>query len=132
MAARDRRPGVRGPRGPQGGTPASSGNTPAPAGGGSTPPMTTFQRMSFPVLAFLSRQPKWLLVIVLAALLVLGVIQTGPLAWLGALILGFLALFFLWLLLLSWPAIPPSGRILRLIVVLALAFGAVLKALGRF
>ena len=128
MAARDRRPGVRGPRGPQG----PSGGTPAPSAAGSAPPMTTFQRLSFPVLAFLSRQPKWLLVVVLAALLVLGVIQTGPLAWLGALILGFLALFFLWLLLLSWPAIPPTGRILRLIVVLALAFGAVLKALGRF
>ena len=64
-------------------------------------------------------------------LMVLGMIQTGDLAWLGALILGLLALFFLWLLLLSWPAIPASGRMLRGIVVVALAGAAVLKALGR-
>jgi hypothetical protein len=68
---------------------------------------------------------------VLSVLLVLGMIQTGSLAWLGALILGLLTLFFLWLLVLSWPAIPPSGRMLRGIVVVALAGATVLKALGR-
>jgi hypothetical protein len=75
--------------------------------------------------------PKWLIVVLLAVLLVLGMVQTGSLAWLGALILGLLALFFLWLLVLSWPVIPPSGRLLRAIVVVALAGVAVLKALGR-
>ena len=123
MAAGDRRPGVRGPRGP-GGQGASA--TPGSASG-----MNAFQRASLPVLAFLTRLPKWLLVIVLAGLLVLGVIQTGPLAWLGVLILGLLGLFFLWLLALSWPAIPPSGRVLRGIVVLALFLGAYFKAVGR-
>jgi hypothetical protein len=88
--------------------------------------------MSLPLLTRLTRLPKWLIVVVLSVLLVLGMIQTGSLAWLGALILGLLTLFFLWLLVLSWPAIPASGRMLRGIVVVALAGATVLKALGRF
>lgn len=128
MAGRDRK-GVRGPRGPQGSTPA-----PAATSGkaGSSPAgMNAFQRASYPVLKFLSGLPRWLLVVALAGLLVLGVIQTGPLAWLGVLILAFLGLFFLWLLAHSWPVTPWSGRILRLVIVLALFLGAYLKAIGR-
>ncbi len=136
MAADDKRPGVRGPRGPQGpgsgsGSSASSGSgKPAPRPG--TPAeLTPLQRISLPLLARLTRLPKWLLVVVLSVFLVLGMIQTGSLAWLGALLLGLLTLFFLWLLVLSWPAIPPTGRLLRGIVVVALAGATVLKALGR-
>lgn len=129
MASRDQRPGVRGPRGPA--QPSGSGSprtsSPKPAG-----EMSTFQRLSLPALRRLSSLPKWVLVVALSVLLVLGIIQTGALAWLGALILGLLTLFFLWLLLLSWPALPPSGRLLRGIVVVALAGATVLKALGRF
>ena len=133
MAGRDRRPGVRGPRGPQGGGgQGGSGSSGQPSSSASgPPPMNAFQRASFPVLVFLSRQPRWLLVVVLTSLLVLGVIQTGPLAWLGALILALLGLFFLWLLVHSWPRIPASGRILRTIIVAALFFGAYLKVIGR-
>lgn len=129
MGSRDQRPGVRGPRGPV--QPAASGSArpPAPTPTGE---MSTFQRLSLPALRRLSSLPKWALVVVLSVLLVLGIIQTGALAWLGALILGLLTLFFLWLLLLSWPAIPPSGRLLRGIVVVALAGATVMKALGRF
>lgn len=128
MAAGDKRPGVRGPRGPQG----SGQPTPAkPTPSRSPQDLTTFQRVSLPLLTRLTALPKWLLVVVLSALLVLGMIQTGSLAWLGALILGLLTLFFLWLLLLSWPAIPASGRMLRGIVVVALAGATVLKAMGR-
>ena len=124
MAARDERPGVRGPRGPQGSTPKA-----APARASSDLP--ALQRISLPLLTRLSRMPKWLLVMGLAVLFVFGMIQSGPLAWLGALILGLLTLFFLWLLVLSWPAIPASGRLLRAIVVVALAGVTVLKAMGR-
>jgi len=84
-----------------------------------------------PLITRLSRVPRWLVVIALAVLLVLGMIQTGSLAWLGALILGLLTVFFAWLLVLSWPAIPASGRLLRLIVVAALAGLTVLKAMGQ-
>lgn len=129
--AGDKRPGVRGPRGPQGGGSGSSGSSqPAPRQA-SPADLTPLQRISLPLLTRLTRLPKWLLVVVLSALLVLGMIQTGSLAWLGALILGVLTLFFLWLLVLSWPAIPASGRMLRGIVVVALAGATVLKAMGR-
>lgn len=128
MAARDKRPGVRGPRGPQGSGPAGQ---PASKPARSPQELTAFQRMSLPLLTRLTRLPKWLIVVVLAVLLVLGMVQSGSLAWLGALILGLLAVFFLWLLVLSWPAIPASGRMLRGIVVVALAGAAALKAMGR-
>jgi len=127
MAAKDKRPGVRGPRGPQPATPSS----PAQAKAGAPDELTPLQRVSLPFLTRLTRLPKWALVVGLSVLLVLGMIQTGSLAWLGALLLGILTLFFLWLLVLSWPAIPPSGRLLRAIVVVALAGVAVLKAMGR-
>ena len=93
--------------------------------------MTALQRISLPLISRLSRAPRWLVVISLAVLLVLGMIQTGSLAWLGALILGGLPLFFAWLLVLSWPVITPSGRLLRLVVVVARAGLPALKALGR-
>ncbi len=124
MAARDERPGVRGPRGPQGSTPKA-----APARAASD--LSPLQRISLPLLTRLSAMPKWLIVVVLAVLLVFGMIQSGPLAWLGALILGLLTVFFLWLLVLSWPAIPASGRLLRGVVVVALAGVTVLKATGQ-
>ena len=130
MAGRDRK-GVRGPRGPQGGSLTPSANTGTSGKSGTPAGMNAFQRASFPVLRFLSGLPRWVLVVVLAGLLVLGVIQTGPLAWLGVLILAFLGLFFLWLLAHSWPVTPWSGRILRLVIVLALFLGAYLKAIGR-
>ena len=127
MADRDKHPGVRGPRGPQGPT----GGSPQPR---RTPPadeLTPLQKFSLPFLTRLTRLPKWVLVVGLSAILVLGMIQTGSLAWLGALLLAILALFFLWLLVLSWPAIPASGRVLRAIVVVALVGAAFLKAMGR-
>lgn len=130
MAAKDKRPGVRGPRGPVSpGSSSASGQ--AASRPGSQAELTPLQRISLPLLTRLTRLPKWLIVIVLAVLLVLGMIQTGSLAWLGALILGFLTLFFLWLLVLSWPVIPASGRLLRGIVVVALAGATALKAMGR-
>jgi hypothetical protein len=127
MANRDKHPGVRGPRGPQGptGGPPQARRTPPPED------LTPLQRVSLPLLTRLMALPKWALVVGLSVLLVLGLIQTGPLAWLGALLLGILMLFFLWLLVLSWPAIPPSGRILRAIVVVALGGAVILKAMGR-
>ncbi|MGA1701147.1 MAG: DUF6703 family protein [Candidatus Nanopelagicales bacterium] len=130
MASDDKRPGVRGPRGPV--SSGSSGGSGQPASRpGSSGDLTPLQRVSLPLLTRLTRLPKWFLVVLLSVLLVLGMIQTGSLAWLGALLLGILTLFFLWLLVLAWPAIPASGRLLRGIVVVALAGATVLKAMGR-
>ncbi len=79
----------------------------------------------------LARTPKWLLIIGLGLLLFLGMIQTGSLAWLGAILLGVLAVFFGWLLAVAWPALSMNGRVLRGLIVVALAALAVLKVLGR-
>ena len=125
----DKRPGVRGPRGPQGGQgPQGNGGDGKPHRGGTT----GFQRASMPALLFLSRLPRWILVVLIGSLFVLGVVLNGALAWLGALILALLGLLFGWLLVLSWPAINTSGKILRSIVVFALFGFAILRALGRF
>lgn len=79
----------------------------------------------------LTRIPRSLLLVLTGVLLFLGLIQTGDLAWLGVVCLSIVTIFFAWLLALSWPAVPPSGRIMRLIVVAALIGITVLKAMGR-
>jgi hypothetical protein len=58
--------------------------------------------------------------------------MTGPLAWLGAILLVLVTLMLAWLTALSWPVITPGSRLLRGGVVLALGGIAVLKAMGRF
>ena len=115
------RPGVRGPGGPQHGDREPS----------RTPRDSALHRASLPVMRFLTRFPRWLLLVLTGLLLFLGLIQTGDLLWLGVVFLGLVTVFFAWLLALSWPAVPPSGRVLRLLVVVALVGITVLKAMGR-
>lgn len=79
----------------------------------------------------LTRIPRWLLLVATGLMLFLGLIQTGDLTWLGVILLALVTVFFAWLAALSWPAVPPSGRILRSLVVVALAGITVLKAMGR-
>lgn len=131
--------GVRGPRGPVGGSGTGSGNGAGSRGGSARPPAGEpsawrqwFEGWSRPLLRRMIAAPRWILVVGTASLLVLGLIQTGDLAWLGGLLLGILTLFLGWLLMLSWPALAPGSRLMRLVVVLALAGFSVLKALGRF
>lgn len=78
------------------------------------------------------RMPRWLMVVVPGILLFLGLVLTGSFAWLGGLLLLILAVFLGWLTALSWPAITPASRMLRLLVVVAVAGIAILKLLGRF
>lgn len=125
----DRLPrGVRGPGGPppagaRGGTPRP---TPSAAGRGA------FQQRSLPLLRWMHALPRWLVVIAPAIFLFVGLVLTGPVAWLGGLLLLLVALFLAWLTALSWPAISPSARALRVLVVAALVGIAVFKFLGRF
>lgn len=97
---------------------------------------TAFRRKveawSYPLLATLHRLPRWIVVIAPALLLFLGLVLTGPLAWLGGLMLLIVWLFVAWLTLLSWPAIGAGQRIFRVVVVLALLGVVVVKFLGRF
>lgn len=123
-----KRPGVRGPQGPSG-PDRSTGATPRPGGQRSSD--SRMHRISLPIMRALTRFPRWLLLVLTGLFLFLGLIQTGDLAWLGVVFLSIVTLFFAWLLALSWPAIPPSGRLLRGVVVLALVGITILKAVGR-
>lgn len=123
--------GVRGPGGPPP-VPRASGNQPrrpAPAAQGRR---RTLERYSYPLLAAMQRVPRWLVVILMAVCLFLGLIQSGSLAWLGGILLLIVAAFLGWLVTLSWPVISPGSRVLRVVVVAALAGIAILKFGGQF
>ena len=130
--------GVRGPGGPP---PAPSS---AKSGSSSDRPMMgapspapssarkRFEERSFPLVRTLHRTPRWIIVVAPAILLFGGLILTGPLAWLGGILLFVVWLFIAWLTALSWPALAPGSRAFRVLVVLALFGIVVLKFLGRF
>ncbi len=126
--------GVRGPGGPPAPS-ASAGGSPRPQPGSRPAPSSrrqAFEERSYPFVQQLNTLPRWLVVIAPAVLLFAGLIMTGPLAWLGAILLVLVTLILAWLTALSWPVITPGSRLLRGGVVLALGGMAVLKALGRF
>ncbi|MFN8158450.1 MAG: DUF6703 family protein [Candidatus Nanopelagicales bacterium] len=80
-------------------------------------------------LVILSRQPSWLVPVILAVMLVAGL--AVPSRWAG-LLLVVVGLFLAWLTALSWPAAGTAGRIGRLVVVLALFAAAGARLLGYF
>lgn len=87
-----------------------------------------FEDVSRGPLYALNRVPRPLIVILMAAFLVGGLLLPPAL---GAVMLAVLGLFLLWLLILSWPAIAPGSRLLRVITV-GLVFGAaVMRSTGR-
>jgi len=86
-------------------------------------------RTSAGPLIILHRLPTLLVAVVLAVTLVAGL----ALPWAGAgLLLLVLAVFLGWLLALSWPILPWSGRVIRGLAVLALLAMGVMRLLGRF
>ena len=123
-------PGVKGPQPGPSRPPVPSPRQPRHRDTGQ--PASNFQRASIPMLTKLLSMPRWLLVILIASCLLLGLALTGPLAPLGALFLLIVATFLGWLLMLAWPVLHPGRRMIRLVVVLAVVGLAVLKALGRF
>ncbi|MBI1378582.1 MAG: hypothetical protein GC157_14035 [Frankiales bacterium] len=100
--------------------------TPVPAG---SPWRRALERWSAGPLVVLHRMPTWLVPALLAVFLVAGLALPFPAA--GILLLV-PAVFLTWLLLLSWPAVSPSGRLLRLIAVLAVFGAAVARLAGAF
>lgn len=87
------------------------------------------ERRSVGPLMVLNSLPGWLTPVVLGVLLVAGLAL--PFAWSGLLLLVPI-LFLGWLLLLSWPVISPSGRLLRLLAVLVLIGAMVFRVQGLF
>lgn len=74
---------------------------------------------SRPLLVRMAALPRWVLPVALLALLLIGVLVPslpGTLALLGV------TLTLLWLLLLSWPAVRPTGRVLRIVVIALLLY----------
>lgn len=120
--------GVRGPGGPQAPRPSSGARNSSPKSGW----RRRLEAISFPALRTLSRLPRWLIVVLPAILLLLGLIQTGPLSWLGGVLLLIVFILLAWLTVLSWPAIQPGSRFMRVIVLAALLGIVVLKFAGRF
>jgi hypothetical protein len=131
-------PGVRGPGGPPPppGSAGSSASSDRPMiGAQSAAPSSgrkRFEELSFPLIRTLHGMPRWLIVVAPAILLFGGLILTGPLAWLGGILLFVVWLFIAWLTALSWPALTPGSRVFRVLVVAALLGIVVLKFMGRF
>jgi hypothetical protein len=80
------------------------------------------ERRSATLLLYLRGLPRWLLPVVLAALLVAGLAVRG---WGGAVALCLVAAFLAWLAFLSWPRAAAGGRLARAgAVALVLAIAA--------
>jgi hypothetical protein len=86
-------------------------------------------RWSAAPLVFLHQLPRWVLPLVLVALLLAGMLGTG---WVGAAALILLAALLAWLAYLSWPATPLPGRLLRVGAFILLVLLAAGHAFGRF
>lgn len=92
----------------------------------------TLEVKTGPLLVMIHSMPRWVLPVTLAAALFFGLLLDGSWAWLGAILLGIIAVFLAWLLALSWPLLSASSRVIRVVVVFAVAGLAILKALGRW
>ena len=126
--------GVRGPGGPPTSPPSGSSGRPVPPppSGYATGWRATLEERSYPMLRRMHAMPRWLIVVLPAILLFVGLILTGPVAWVGGILLLILWAFVAWLTALSWPALSNGQRFFRTLVVLAMLGLAVLKLLGRF
>ena len=96
---------------------------------GASPSRRVLERWSAVPLLILHRMPTWLVPVLLAVLLLVGL--AAPWAWAGVFLLV-VGVFLGWLLLLSWPITPGSGRLIRLVAVVAVFGAAVARLTGRF
>ena len=80
------------------------------------------ERRSLPVLMTLRIVPQWVLFLLVLGFVVGGLLLTGPLA--GAL-LGVVAVFLGWLLLLAWPRLTQGQRLLRGLTIIVIAGSAI-------
>ena len=85
-----------------------------------------FERMSAPYLLRLHAAPRWLLAVVLAAFLVVGLLVEGPI---GATLLFLVALFLGWLAAIGWRLLSPGARVVRVLIVALVVAAAVAQLL---
>ncbi len=75
----------------------------------------SIERASLPLMTRLSSLPRLVPFLILLALLVAGVVISGPV---GFVLMGLAAGFVAWILYLSWPRLTSSERIMRSAVLL--------------
>lgn len=83
--------------------------------------------MSYPLLLRLTSAPKWLLGVVTAGVLLGGLLAPAP--W-APLLLGVVVVFLTWLLILAWPRLEPTPRMIRTGVIGALVAIVIAQAVG--
>jgi hypothetical protein len=123
--SRNRRPAEPRPqqRAPRAGSSRRPGPAPAPQPGW----RSTLERFSYPTLLALTRLPKWLLGLVTAAVLLGGLLAPAP--W-SPILLSVVVAFLTWLLVLAWPRLDSTPRIIRCAVIGALAAIVVAQIVG--
>jgi uncharacterized RDD family membrane protein YckC len=87
-----------------------------------SPLRAAVERRSAAPLVFLSGLPRWLLLVAIFGLLVIGMVGTG---WVGASGLLVLLVLLAWFAYLNWPALDAKGRTLRVVGLVVLAVFAV-------
>lgn len=85
------------------------------------------ERTSYPILLWLTQLPKWVLGVVTAGVLLGGLMAPAP--W-APVLLGLVAAFVTWLLILAWPRLDATPRLLRCTVVAALIAIIVAQSVG--
>ncbi len=85
------------------------------------------ERASYPILLRLTRLPKWFLGLLTAGVLLGGLLAPAP--W-SPILLALVVLFLTWLLVLAWPKLEPTARIIRATVIAALAALIVAQSAG--
>jgi hypothetical protein len=93
-----------------------------------SPSRQSLEQGSATSLLWLHQLPTWLLPVLAAALLIAGLAIGG---WGGALALCGLAVVLAWLAAISWPRLPASGRLVRVVVIGAVVAGGLLRGLLR-
>ena len=119
--------------------PASASPSPrrtrrTPSGGATPHGATTgararFEAASRPALLRMQLLPTFVVPVLLAVMLFLGLVVPQP--WAGSMLV-LIAVFLTWLTAVSWPAITPGSRFLRVAVDLGLLGLGVMRIMGRF
>jgi hypothetical protein len=128
-----RGPGGRGAGGRgTGGRGTGSGRRPLPKGQalytpGASAGRQAIERRSAALLVYLHQLPRWIPPVVLGALLITGLAVHGIG---GGIALVGVALVLVWLAVVSWPSLSPSGRVVRTLSI-ALVIGAAVAQVAR-
>jgi uncharacterized membrane protein len=89
-----------------------------------SPGRQELERRSLPWLLRLRRIPRWLLLVVVVALAIVGLLLPG---WAGAGVLLVVGLLAAWLTALAWPVLKPGARASRVLILGLIVLDASIK-----